>query len=159
MASAMTAGAASGRARVRPTSTTARSSSRYEEKSAAAGTAASPFGVVVDQTRRVLELAAFGEDFDPALRRAELLVAVARELDAALEERERRVERQIALLELLHDLFEFGDCGLEVLDGRGRRSRSGHAIRTSRIRRGRRARLRQASRAPGRPAPPRRRIE
>ena len=50
---------------------------------------------------------------------AELVVAVARQLDAALEQRERLVERQVAVLELLDDLLELGDGGFEVLDGIG----------------------------------------
>ncbi len=46
-------------------------------------------------------------------------MAVARERHAALEERERLVERQVAVLELLDDGFELRDGGLEVLDGIG----------------------------------------
>ena len=48
---------------------------------------------------------------------AELIVAVARQLDAAFEQRQRLVERQVAVLELLDDLLELGNGGFKVFDG------------------------------------------
>ena len=43
-------------------------------------------------------------------------MAEARELDAALVELQRRLERQVAFFELLDDGLELGDRRLEVLD-------------------------------------------
>ena len=53
-------------------------------------------------------------------------VAEARELHAALVERQRLLERQVALFELLDDRFQLGDRRFEVLDGG-----FGHVIATS----------------------------
>src|SRR5262249_3129207 len=64
--------------------------------------------VGIEQPGGLFQIAAFGEDFDAPLGRAQLIVAVARELDPALEERERFLERKIALLELLDDLLQLG---------------------------------------------------
>ena len=48
----------------------------------------SPIGVLgVDKVRSVAQLAALGQLFDPALHRAQLLVTVARQRDAPLEQR------------------------------------------------------------------------
>src|SRR5262249_46317800 len=56
--------------------------------------------------------------FDPLLGRFEARVAEPRELDAALVQRERLLEGEVALLELLDDRLELGDRRLEILDGR-----------------------------------------
>ena len=90
------------------------------------------------EVRRVLQIAALGEQLDAALGGAELVVAVARQLDAALEERERLVERQVAVFELLDDLLELGNGRLEVFDG------ISHGFVLRRARPGRPARLRPA---------------
>src|SRR5262245_45123335 len=44
-------------------------------------------------------------------------MAETRELNASLEQRERLLQREVAVLEGLHDAFELRDRGLEVLDG------------------------------------------
>src|SRR5690606_1079767 len=68
--------------------------------------------------RRRLLRAAVVEDLDAALGFLEAGVAEARELDAALVERERRLERLVAVLEPLDDRLELGEGGFEVLDAR-----------------------------------------
>src|SRR5262249_45782286 len=67
---------------------------------------------------RGLQFAALVEQLDPPLRLFEPCVAEAGELDAALVERQRLLEGEVAVLELLHDRFELGDGGLEVFNGR-----------------------------------------
>src|SRR5262245_47644530 len=67
--------------------------------------------------RRVFELAAIGQQLDATFGRAELLVAVPGKLDAALEQRQRLLERHVAFLELLDDFFELRDGGFEIFDG------------------------------------------
>ena len=67
--------------------------------------------------RRRLQLAALVEDLDAALGFLEPRMAEPRQLDAALVERERLLERQVAFLELLDDRLELGDRGFEVLNG------------------------------------------
>src|SRR5687767_13867825 len=62
--------------------------------------------------RRRLQLSALVEDFDPPLGFFETRVAEAREVDAALVQLERLLERKVALLEFLHDSLELGDRGL-----------------------------------------------
>ena len=80
-------------------------------------TASAALGIVGgERRRRRLQLAALVEDLDAALGLFEPRVAEARELDAALVERERLLERQVAFLELLDDRFELGDRGFEVFD-------------------------------------------
>ena len=70
-----------------------------------------------ERRRRRLQLAALVEDLDAALGLLEPRVAEARQLHAALVQRQRLLERQVAFLELLDDRFELGDRGFEVLDG------------------------------------------
>src|SRR5438105_14790593 len=67
--------------------------------------------------RRGCELATLVQDLDTVLGLFELRVAEARELNAALVELQRGLERQGAFLELLDDGFEPGDRRLEVHDG------------------------------------------
>src|SRR5262249_7773304 len=89
--------------------------------------------------RRGLQLAALVEDLDAALGVLETGVAEPRELHAALVEGERLLEREVAILELLHDRLELGDRRLEILDRcvhlarvlRGRAYRSYLAIELS----------------------------
>src|SRR5262245_17425444 len=88
-------------ASLRAASMRGRRSSRY----AASDTGSALVVVAIDEVRRVFHVATFGEELDPALRRAELIVAVAGERDATLEQPERLVERQIAVFELLDDLL------------------------------------------------------
>src|SRR5713226_1974811 len=68
--------------------------------------------------RRFFQLAALGEDFDPAFSLFEPRVTEAGQLNTALVQRERLLEGQIALFELLDDRFELRDRGFEVLDRR-----------------------------------------
>ena len=68
--------------------------------------------------RRRLQLAAVGQNLDAPLGLLEPRVAEPRQLDAALVERQRLLERQVAFFELLDDRLELGDRGFEVLDGR-----------------------------------------
>src|SRR5665213_1897468 len=65
---------------------------------------------------RRLELAALAEDLDAPLRFLEPRVAEARQLHAAFVEHQRLLERQVAVLELLHGRLELGDRGFKVLD-------------------------------------------
>ena len=58
------------------------------------------------------------QDLDPALGVFEPAVAEPGEVHAAFVELQRRLERQVALLELLDDRLELGDRRLEVLNGR-----------------------------------------
>src|SRR6185436_8796236 len=75
-------------------------------------------GLVLPQARRSrLQLAALVENLDAPLGVLQPRVAEARELDAALVERQRRLERQVARFELLHDLFELAERSFEILDG------------------------------------------
>src|SRR5262245_46984598 len=67
---------------------------------------------------RRLQFAAFVQDLDAALGLLEPRVTEARKLYAAFVERERLLERQVALLELLHDRLELGNSGFEILDRR-----------------------------------------
>src|SRR5581483_8287872 len=71
-----------------------------------------------ERVGRGLQLAALVEDLDALLGGLEARVAEARELHAAFVQRERLLEREIAVLELLDDRLEFGDRRFEVLDGR-----------------------------------------
>ena len=64
-----------------------------------------------------LELAALVQDLDAALGLLEPRVAEAGQLHAALVQLQRRLERQVAFFELLHDRLELGDRRFEVLDG------------------------------------------
>src|SRR5260370_965199 len=68
--------------------------------------------------RRFFQLDALGEDFDPAFSLFEPRVTEAGQLNTALVQRERLLEGQIALFELLDDRFELRDRGFEVLDRR-----------------------------------------
>src|SRR6476660_8641479 len=68
--------------------------------------------------RRRLDVAAFGEDFHAPLRLFELRMAEPRQLHAALEQLERLLQREVAILEPLHDRFELADRRLKVLDCR-----------------------------------------
>src|SRR2546428_8716251 len=65
---------------------------------------------------RRLQLAALVQNLDAALGLFEPRVTEARELDAALVERQRLLERQVALFELLDDRLELGNGGLEIFD-------------------------------------------
>src|ERR1051325_1020651 len=71
---------------------------------------------MAERARRRLQLATFVQDLDPALGFLETRVAEARELHAAFVQRERLLECEVALLELLHDRLELGDRRLEILD-------------------------------------------
>ena len=74
---------------------------------------------------RRLQLATVGQDLDAALGVLEPGVTEARELHAALVQRQRLLEREVAFLELLDDRLELGDRAFEVLDGSI--SMTGHA--------------------------------
>src|SRR5206468_10259300 len=65
-----------------------------------------------------VELAALVQNLDAALGLFEPRVTEAGELHATLVERQRLLERQIALLELLDDRFELGDGAFEIFDRR-----------------------------------------
>src|SRR5258706_6702176 len=67
--------------------------------------------------RGILQLAALVEDLNPLLRLFELRVAEAGQADAALVQLQRRLERKVALLELLDDCLELGDRRLAILAG------------------------------------------
>src|SRR5882762_7685944 len=67
---------------------------------------------------RRLQLAALVENLDAALGLFEPRVTEARELHAALVQRQRLLERQVALFELLDYRFELGDGAFEVFDRR-----------------------------------------
>src|SRR6185295_16467121 len=73
-----------------------------------------------ERGRRGFQLAALVEDLDPALGLFEARVTEARQLDAALVELQRLLEREVAFFQLLHDAFELGDRRLEILDRRVR---------------------------------------
>ena len=68
--------------------------------------------VVGERGRRRLQLAALVEDLDAALGLLEPRVAEPRQLHAALVERERLLEREVAFFELLDDRLELGDRAL-----------------------------------------------
>src|SRR5690606_39053881 len=70
---------------------------------------------LLERVGHVAEAAAFGQRLDALFGIFESVVAEARETDAAFEQRERLLERKVALLERVHDLVEFGHCRLEVL--------------------------------------------
>src|SRR5438045_801387 len=71
--------------------------------------------VGAERRRRRLQLAALVQDFDATLRLFEARMTEPRQLDAPFVQLERRLEREVALLELLDDAFELRDRGLEVL--------------------------------------------
>lgn len=72
------------------------------------------------------------EHGDAALRVSEPIVAEARERDAALEQRERLLERQVTLFERTDDGVELGDGLLEICGiGHGRGGESGLVAATS----------------------------
>ena len=62
-----------------------------------------------ERGRRRLQLAALGEDLDAPLGLLEPRVTEARQLHAALVQRQRLLERQVAFFELLDDRLELGD--------------------------------------------------
>src|SRR5574337_1823302 len=57
------------------------------------------------------------QDLDLALGRLQLLAAGAGELDAFFEQRQRLVERDIALFQLVHDLFQAREALFELGQG------------------------------------------
>jgi hypothetical protein len=77
-----------------------------------------PGGVVVEAERggRRPHLAPVVENLDAPLCRLEPRMTEARELDAALEELERLLEREVSLLERLDDRLELGQRGFEIFD-------------------------------------------
>src|SRR5476649_1468653 len=106
-----------GRQRSSAASTRARAAAR-NAASGSAVTTSTALGILGGQRRRRgFQLAALVQDLDAAFGLLELRMAEARELDAALVQRERLLEREVALFELLDDRFELGDRRFEVLDG------------------------------------------
>ena len=59
-------------------------------------------------------LATVIKHFDAALGRLELCVTIAGELDASFEQLERLFESQVAILELLDELFELSQCRFKI---------------------------------------------
>src|SRR4051794_28284422 len=98
-------------------STRARAAAR-NAGSGSAGTASSALGIGGGRGRRRLQFAPLVEDLDAPLGLLELRMAEAGELHAALVQRQRLLEGEIAFLELLDDRLELGDRRLEVFDGR-----------------------------------------
>ena len=94
------------------------SSHAWRSDDALTGAVALVVGLEAKRRRRRPHFATLVEDLDAALGLLELRVAEARELHAALEERERLLEREVALFERLDDRLELGDGGFEVLDCR-----------------------------------------
>src|SRR5207248_11039243 len=63
------------------------------------------------------DVAAFAQDLDAAFSLFKARVTKAGQVNAALVQRERLLERQVALLELLDDRVELRDRGLEIFNG------------------------------------------
>src|SRR6266851_5627057 len=101
----------------RASSTRARACSRNAERESPCTFQLSIRIVGGQRRRRRLELAAVAQDLDAAFRLFEPCVTEPGELHAALVERQRLLERQVALFKLLDDRLELGDRGFEVLDG------------------------------------------
>src|SRR5882672_8832015 len=118
MASATIAGHAGGDGSQRSSPASTRARAWVRNSASGSVTTSTALGILGGKRRRRrLQFAALVEDLDAALRLLELRVAEARELDTALVERERLLEREVAFLELLDDGFELGDRRFEVFDG------------------------------------------
>src|SRR6516225_7599736 len=85
-------------------------------KTSRGGRAGAALPLITQSRRRRLDFAAFVEDFDSPLGILEPRMAEPRQLHAAFVERERLFEREVALLELLHNRFELRDGRLEIFD-------------------------------------------
>src|SRR3954447_18189393 len=119
MASAMIAGQAGGEGRQRSSAASTRA--RVTLRNSASGsavTASTALGILGERRRSRLQFTALVEDLDPPLGLLELRVAEARQLDAALIQGERLLEREVAFLELFDDRFQLGDRRFEVFDRR-----------------------------------------
>src|SRR5206468_4393922 len=121
IASLTMAGHAGGVGRMRARASSTRTRARFRKS--ASGSAVTPhstaFGILGGKRgRRGLQLAALVENLDAALRLFEPRVTEPRELHAALVQRQRLFEREVAFLELLDDRFELGDRAFEVFDRR-----------------------------------------
>src|SRR5882672_8210730 len=102
MASATIAGHAGGDGSHCSSAASTRARAPARNSASGSVTTSTALGIVGGKRRRRrLELAALVEDLDAALRLLELRVAEARELDAAFVERERLLQREVALFELL----------------------------------------------------------
>jgi hypothetical protein len=85
-------------------------------------TTGSAIRVVAGQAgRRRPQFAAFAEQFDAAFGVLETRVAKLRQRHAALVQRERLLQREIAVFELFHDRLELGDGRFEIPNGVVRR--------------------------------------
>src|SRR5580765_1534261 len=94
-------------------STRARAAVR-KAASGSAVTASTAFGILGGKRRRRrLQLAALVEDLDAALGLLELRMAEARELHAALVQRQRLLEGEVPVLEFLDDRLELGNRRFE----------------------------------------------
>jgi hypothetical protein len=110
MASATIAGHAGGDGSQRSSPASTRARAWVRNSASGSVTTSTALGILGGKRRRRrLQFTALVEDLDAALRLLELRVAEARELDAALVERQRLLEREVAFLELLDDRFELGD--------------------------------------------------
>src|SRR5881296_3317005 len=108
-----------GRKRASASSTWTRARFRNSASDSAVTTPSTAFGILGGKrARRGLQLAALVQNLDAALRLFEPRVTEPRELHAALVQRQRLFEREVAFLELLDDRFELGDRGFEVFDRR-----------------------------------------
>src|SRR6266849_10711864 len=106
-----------GRKRASASSTWTRARFKNSASGSAVTTPSTAFGILGGKRgRRRLQLAALVQDLDAALRLFEPGVTEPRELHATLVQRQRLLEREIAFLEFLHDRFELGDRGFEILD-------------------------------------------
>src|SRR5690606_966295 len=84
--------------------------------------------LAIEGLGRLFQTAAFGEHLDTLLGPFQAVVTEAREADAPLEQRQRLLEWQVALLEGSDDLVEFGHRRLEIGGvGVGRTHRSSSA--------------------------------
>src|SRR4051794_26469550 len=114
----MIAGHAGGTGSQRSSAASTRTRAPARNSARRSVTASTAFGIVGgERSGRRLQLAALVEDLDPALGLLELRVAEARELHAALVQRERLLEGEVAFLELLDDRVELGERRFEVFDG------------------------------------------